>query len=208
MRVQDRELNNNTAVPSIKLLCLIWSQLTSERWPLRQRREHKVITFKSQRRAYVKPETIGKSAVQKERFGSRWCLCPQHICQHFFYRPLCFPHKKKINSADYQASIKYVLLTIAGISRCLVQHSGRSDRGKGHSRKQHTLTVKVYFASPVNTRTHRFWAGGVQKRFQCWAIKVVNQMFNIRLDKKWSLNSSSNRESRHKIYGLQNLVPV
>lgn len=107
-----------------------------KRWPRRQRREHKVITSKSQRLAYVKPETIGKSAVEKERCGSRRCLCPQRVCQCCSYRPLCFPHKKKINSADYQASIKYLLLTSSWekLMPCPDVHNGRSNGGKGHSR--------------------------------------------------------------------------
>ena len=102
--------------------------------PLRQRREYKVITSKSQPLAYVKPETIGKSAVEKDRCGSRRCLCPQCVCQRRSYHPLCFPHKKKINSADYQASIKYFLLTSnwEKLMPCPDVHNGRSNRVKGH----------------------------------------------------------------------------
>ena len=113
MSVQDCVFNINTALPGYTAFrrCSPRSHLTSERWPLRQRREHKVITSKSRRLAYVKSETIGKSAAERDRCGSRRCLCPQRVCQRCSYRPLCFPHKKKINSADYQASIKYLLLT-------------------------------------------------------------------------------------------------
>lgn len=108
-----------------------WSYPSSGRWPLRQRREHKVITFKSQWVAYVKPETFGKSAAQEGRCESRLCLCPQCVCQRCSDRPLCFPHKKKINSADYQASIKYLLLTshLEKLMPCPGVHDGRSYRG-------------------------------------------------------------------------------
>lgn len=102
--------------------------------PLKQRREHKVITSKSQPLAYVKPETIGKYAVEKDRCGSRRCLCPQRVCQRCSYRPLCFLHKKKINSADYQASIKYLLLTSnwEKLMPCADVNNGRSNKVKGH----------------------------------------------------------------------------
>jgi len=121
---------------TVFLLCSPRSHLNSERWPLRQRREHKVITSKSLRLAYVKPETIGKSAVERAKSGSWRCLCPQRVCQRSSYRPFCFPHKKKINSADYQAPIKYLLLTSnwERLMPCPGVINVRSNRGKGHSR--------------------------------------------------------------------------
>lgn len=75
---------------------------------LGQRKEHRVITPKSQRRAYVKPETIGKS-VEEDRGPASVCFCQRRFCHQ-----LCFPHKEKINSADYQASIKCLLLSVMG----------------------------------------------------------------------------------------------
>lgn len=89
----------------------------------------------------MKPETIGKSAVEKDRCESRPGLCPRHVCQRYSYRPLCFPHKKKINSADYQASIKYLLLTSSWekLMRGADVRDGRSERGTEHSRHQYTF---------------------------------------------------------------------
>ncbi len=148
--------NINTALPSYTALlsCSPPSHLNSDRWPLRQRREHKVITSKSQRLAYVKPETIGKSAAERDRCGSWPCLCPQRVCQRCSYRPLCFPHKKKINSADYQASITYLLLTSCWerlMTRADVR-DGQSDRGEGHSRHQYTL-INLAVCSPTSANT-------------------------------------------------------
>lgn len=37
-----------------------------------QRKEHRVITSKSRRLAYVKPETIGKSSVEEDRGLEGW----------------------------------------------------------------------------------------------------------------------------------------
>lgn len=71
-----------------------------------QRKEHREITSKSQRLAYVKPETIGKSVEEDRGAGGLAGVC---ICQRRFCHRLCFPHKKKINSADYQVSIKCLL---------------------------------------------------------------------------------------------------
>ena len=118
------------------LMCSPRSHLTSERWPRRQRKEHKVITSKSPRVAYVKPETIGKSAVERAKCGSQRSLCPRRVCQRHSYHPLWFPHKKKINSTDYQASIKYLLLTCnwEKLRPCPEVINGWSNRGKGHSK--------------------------------------------------------------------------
>lgn len=132
MSVQDCVFNINTVLPSITLhFSLVHPDLTSPRKddPLRQRREHKVITSKSRRLAYVKPETIGKSAAQKDRCGSQRRRVLS-VCQRCCYRPLHFPHKKKINSADYQASIKCLLLVIAGIGWWLVQRCTISSQTK------------------------------------------------------------------------------
>lgn len=88
-----------------------------------QRKEHRVITSKSQRLAYVKPETIGKSSVEEDRGAgglAAVCICHQH----------CFLHKKKINSADYHASNQVLpvicgwntLMAVAGVRHLLVRH--------------------------------------------------------------------------------------
>lgn len=72
-----------------------------------------VITSKSQRLAYVKPETIGKWPVEEDRGAGGLagvCILQRRVCHQ-----LRFPHKKKINSADYQASIKCLLVSVAGI---------------------------------------------------------------------------------------------
>lgn len=137
MSIQDCVFSISTALQlqCISLVLPPWFQLNSERRPLRQRREHKVITSKSPRLAYVKPETIGKSAFEKAGCGSWQCQCPQHVCQCLSYRPLCFPHKKKINFADYQAPIKCLLLASNWEKPmpCPEANNRRSNRGKGHT---------------------------------------------------------------------------
>lgn len=155
MGIQDCVFSISTALQlqCISLVLPPWFQLNSERRPLRQRREHKVITSKSPRLAYVKPETIGKSAFEKAGCGSWQCLCPQHVCQCLSYRPLCFPHKKKINFADYQAPIKCLLLASNWEKPmpCPEANNRRSNRGKGHTihfwkiwKVHYTKTCKQY----------------------------------------------------------------
>lgn len=46
--------------------------------PRGQRKEHGVITSKSQRRAYVKPETIGKRPAEEGRAAV--CVCQRRFC--------------------------------------------------------------------------------------------------------------------------------
>lgn len=79
--------------------------------PRGQRKQHRVITSKSQRRAYVKPETIGSLRRSEAGRGPRLSATP--------LSSTLLPHKKKINSVDYQASIKCLLLSVAGIPQCL-----------------------------------------------------------------------------------------
>lgn len=48
--------------------------------PRGQRKQHRVITSKSQRRAYVKPETIGKSVAEEQRGRAGVPVCQRRLC--------------------------------------------------------------------------------------------------------------------------------